>query len=134
MSFGCEICGKAQPVGTKPVKVTLKEKMIILPPFQKIQKKNFDGEELVVVVSRGRREVIKEANACPACASRASVPEIVIVDYGNNPSYNDQEEEIPPGFFIYCTQSLFFPDLPFQSSLSIRIFSEKLPPGYFPLY
>jgi hypothetical protein len=60
MSFKCGNCGKAQEVGTKPVKVVTETRHVTYPAI-----KNFDGTERI---PEGW-EIVKELNCCSECAN-----------------------------------------------------------------
>ena len=124
MSYKCGYCGKVQPSGAKPRKIP----QLVMTIHQIVQEEYEHREGLNRAYSEVSYRIGGEKQACPKCAQSQSLLNNVVKVVDETGSYlkpNAREEEIPPGFFIYCTPSLSSPILPSVSFLSIRLISEK---------
>ena len=108
MSFKCDFCGLAQPAGSKPVKIP--QLVMTIDRIAQVYERG-----LARAWSEVSYRIGGEKQACPDCAKDKSLLNNVVevVDKTESCLKPDiQEEEVPPGFFIYCTPSLFSPILP----------------------
>lgn len=74
--FHCEICGAQVPPRTKAARIVLETRVRQYPKRYLPPKAGLNGRRRKsgepVVIDRGGRgtEIVREANACPACAAR----------------------------------------------------------------
>ncbi len=108
MSFRCGICGKPQFPRTKPTKVVLEERRIVLSPVQKIGQDGY-----LIISSREIREIVKEVPACLSCSLATNEPQVVEeIDRSQDDSREDTE--VSPGssillvVFCHCFFQTFF--------------------------
>lgn len=73
--FNCQICGAAVPPRTKAARIVLETRVRQYPKRFLPAKVSLNGRrrksDEPVVIDRGGRgtEIVREANACPACAA-----------------------------------------------------------------